>query len=130
MKPIDPELKDRILETLLHNGGDYIAAAKTLAVPSHLVSWVDITENRKFNHTAEGRGPKHLHKYIVAIRSLYTHEGWDNNDPAIKKARKDYDDGLVEMATGRDGTFIILYSIPLRVRDRRRKPYFSAPSGL
>lgn len=127
MKEVDQETRDRILETLKHNGGDYIAAAKSLALPAYLISMVDIVAYGKFNYTPEGKGPKHLQKYIVAIRSLYIHSGWDNANPAIVKARKDYDAGLVELATGRDGANIILYSLPRKQKDHKRKPYFSAP---
>lgn len=130
MKKVDAEVKDKILEVLRHNGGDYIAAAKTLALPSYLISLVDIVENRKFNYTPEGKGPKHLQKYIVAIRSLYIHSGWDNTNPDIIKARAAYDCGMAELATGRDGENLILYCIPRAKQDKKRKPYFSAPAVL
>ena len=70
----------------------------------------------------EGMGRPALRKYIVA-RKKSTAE-WDNLDPKVAKARKDYEAGAIEMATGRDGSWLILYAIPRR-RKAPRPGYFT-----
>ena len=61
-----------------------------------------------------------LEKYKVA--EIRAGMAWAST-PAILKAKHDYDAGLTEMCTGRDGDVLILYSIPRKTR-ARRTPYF------
>lgn len=69
-----------------------------------------------------GFGRPELEQHIVVRRKVTTRE-WDNTDPAVAKARADYEAGTHEMATGRDGGWLILYSIP-RKRVQPRPNYF------
>lgn len=60
----------------------------------------------------EGMGKPNLSDYIVARKKAW--EVWDNGDPAVAAARANYEAGTHNMATGRDGDWFILYSIPQR----------------
>jgi hypothetical protein len=62
-----------------------------------------------------GFGPEHMRKYIVGRKAVVG--VWNNNDPQIAQARLDFEAGTHTMTTGRDGDWLLLYSIPLRKRD-------------
>jgi hypothetical protein len=70
-----------------------------------------------------GLGRPDIRKHTVARRSA-TLLGWDNDNPAIIKARADYEAGTHIMATGRDGGTLILYSIPRKGRPDPMPGYF------
>lgn len=70
----------------------------------------------------DGDGRPELVKYTVAKKRAY--QVWDNEDKAIEKARADYEAGTHEMCTGRDGSWLILYSIP-RQKASPRPNYFA-----
>jgi hypothetical protein len=59
-----------------------------------------------------GEGRPEIQKWLVA-RIKPSPAGWDNDDPKIKEARQRVVDGTHTMATGRDGAWLLLYSIPL-----------------
>lgn len=59
-----------------------------------------------------GYGRPELREFLVARKRA--HESWDNSVPAIAAARLDYELGTHNMATGRDGDWLLLYSIPNR----------------
>lgn len=71
-----------------------------------------------------GKGRPELEPFIVARRRA-NETGWDNSNPLIEQAREDYAAGTHEMATGRDGGWLILYSFPRRRVDKTRADYFS-----
>lgn len=73
-----------------------------------------------------GMGRPQLRDFIVA-RRLVRGPKWDNTDPNIRKARELVESGHATMATGRDGGWEILYSIPLR-RRAPRPGYFKLES--
>lgn len=125
MRQLTQAERDLIVLTLSENKGSYEKTSKILGISARIVYHVDVTENKRYNFTAEGRGKLALQKYIVAIRDLTNGGIWDNSDPLILKARKDYDDGKVEMMTGRDGMNLILYAVPRRIK-ADRKPWFSS----
>lgn len=75
-----------------------------------------------------GLGRPELQDYTVARRRV-TERGWDNKDEAIAQARLDYENGTHEMATGRDGTWLILYSIPRSKKIKGREGYFKPEVG-
>ncbi len=60
-----------------------------------------------------GDGRPEMRKYLVA--SKFVDEQWDNDDVSIVDARQKYERGTHEMATGRDGDTLLLYSIPRAV---------------
>ena len=125
MRKISEEQKLRILDSLAKHSGSYEAVSKELSVSMRVIQVVDVIENKKFNYTPEGKGRPELQQYIIGTRDLSEHSGWDNDDPVIKKAREDYDAGLVDMATARDGMISILYAFPLK-KVVNRKPWFKS----
>lgn len=70
-----------------------------------------------------GFGREELRDHLVARRKI-TVSGWNNADPLIAKAREDYEAGTHIMATGRDGGWLLLYSIPRRGRPDPQVGYF------
>lgn len=64
-----------------------------------------------------GFGRPELRSYLVARRRSRGSR-WDNDSPEIKEAREMYEAGTVELATGRDGDWVLLYAIPRK----RTKP--------
>lgn len=71
--------------------------------------------------TYGGRGRPDLAPYYVSRKRAY--QAWDNSDPDIAAARAAYEAGTHEMVTGRDGDWLILYSIP-RNKVQPRPDYF------
>lgn len=112
-----------ILKNLEKYKGNSKRVATKLGISERAVITLDIMKNKKYNYTAEGLGPKHLQQYIIGVRSTFSDQGWGKSSKIIE-ARKLYDQGLVEIATGRDGMNFILYAIPRREKINR-KPYFS-----
>lgn len=84
--------------------------------------WKLIEDNTSYLQDAPerfgGLGRPELRDFIVARRSLRGPR-WDNTDPNIAKARELYEQGHIDMTTGRDGTWEILYAIP-RMRKQPR----------
>jgi hypothetical protein len=68
-----------------------------------------------------GFGRPELTDFIVGRKRA--HETWDNTAPTIAEAREAYEAGTHDMVTGRDGDWLILYSIPQR-RVTPRPDYF------
>jgi hypothetical protein len=106
----------------LNQGDDLVTIAR---------KWgCSLTELRDLKAELQGKPAEgereSMQKYAIAR----TRAGcpWMKSD-RILQAQKDYDAGLIEMATGRvnteDGPFLILYAIPRKVPDTKRTPYFS-----
>ena len=70
-----------------------------------------------------GEGRPEMHIYLVA-RMKPGASGWDNEDGSIALARQRYCDGTHDMATGRDGRWLLLYSIPLKKAISARPDFF------
>lgn len=70
-----------------------------------------------------GLGRPDIQQFTVARRRV-AQLGWDNDDPKIVQARQDYETGTHIMATGRDGAWLILYSIPRKGRPDPMPDYF------
>ena len=73
--------------------------------------------------THGGFGRPELVQYTVARKRPTP--AWENDSPEIRLARKNYEAGTHELATGRDGDWLILYSIPRRAVAPGRSTYFS-----
>jgi hypothetical protein len=71
-----------------------------------------------------GEGRPELLKFRVGKRKAAS-AGWDNTEPAIAEARTKFEAGTHTMCTGRDGAWLLLYSIPLRKLDP--KPGYFLP---
>ena len=123
MRELTENEKYNVRRELESNGGNIVAAAKNLGIHQNLIAKMKIKDERLFNYTESSFGPKHMQKYLVASRSVFMVDGWDNKNKEIAKARRDYDAGLIELATGRDGEHLLLYAIP-RKNTVKRKAYF------
>ena len=75
-----------------------------------------------FSERNGGLGRPEMQRYLVARRQV-TARQWDNDLPEIAKARANYESGTIEMMTGRDGGWLILYAIP-RKKTSPRQDYF------
>ena len=70
-----------------------------------------------------GNGRPELAPFTVARRRA-NETGWNNEDKDIAKARAEYAAGRVELATGRDGAWLILYAFPRRRVAKGREDCF------
>lgn len=61
---------------------------------------------------------------FLAARRRASESVWDNTLPEIATARAQYEEGTHIMATGRDGAYLLLYSIPRKGRPDPNKDYF------
>lgn len=114
----------RELQALLIRGEDYLVVARKLKISATTVRNFDILTNDRNVVSEDGYGRKELRKYIISRR--YIDDEWPSIDDVIIEAtRKAYDEGKVEMITGRDGFFQILYRIPRERIDTKRKAYFA-----
>lgn len=80
----------------------------------------------KSDESHGGYGKPNLRRYLIARKKGMT-SGWNNDDPKIKAARDGLEEGTNTMVTGRDGTWILLYSIPLKTV--RPRPNYFAPEN-
>jgi hypothetical protein len=117
---LSPELTEEVLYEYKRLRSPF-KVAKALGLDPHRV-WLVIEENsdRLSPHTEKygGEGRPELRDHLVARRRAGERE-WDNTDPAIAGARAAYEAGTVEMCTGRDGNWLLLYAIPRRRPDPR-----------
>jgi len=67
------------------------------------------------------RNPK-LDRFLIASKNVGA--VWPKSKE-IAKAKQAYDRGEVEIVTGREGDTLMLYCIPRREIDKKRRPYFS-----
>lgn len=75
----------------------------------------------------DGWGREELRPYAIARKHVEEAE-WPITDEIVQ-AKIDYDEGRVEICTGRDGEYFILYRIPRSEVDEKREPYFSRIFG-
>lgn len=108
-----------------------IKVAHKFGVPVGLVRFI-INEtpnpNTEFTKLSEdGWGRPALRRFILTRKPVG--ESWPKADEEnLQKHRELYDAGLVEMCQGRDGDFIIQYSMPRRKPASRRHPWFKRES--
>lgn len=85
-------------------------------------------DNTPSNQLSEdGWGREDLRPYVIARKHVEEAE-WPITDEIVQ-AKIDYDEGRVEICTGRDGKYFILYRIPRSEVDEKREPYFSRIFG-
>jgi len=112
------------LQTYLMRRKEYLWIAKRLKISAIAVRNFDIITNGRYKVSDDGYGKPSLRPYLISRR--YVDSTWPAMDEAvISKARQDYDDGKIELVTGRDGFYQILYRIPRKIIDTARKPWFS-----
>ena len=96
--------------------------------------WLKVLEKENleeavFTEKHGGYGRPEMRCYIVARR--HVNKTWARQDSqAIEQARRLYDEGKSEMATGRDGRWIILYSIPRNSKAIRTNSWFGSKRGV
>lgn len=71
-----------------------------------------------------GFGRPEMTQYLVARRRALG-EPWNNAEATIAQARENLEAGTHIMATGRDGPWLLLYSIPRTGRAKPQPGYFS-----
>lgn len=125
MTSITPEIRAEVLELHQKNPQRFSPFRVARRVGVSVATVLEITGSIPEPVRAESaaRRPE-LTKYLVAKRRTHG-EPWNNKSPELRKARADYEAGLVELCTGRDGAYLMLYAIP-RVVPQPRPGYFSA----
>jgi len=121
---LTPAIREEILRDLRKTRAP-ARTAKNLGYRIHLVLQVQEEDNHPRTVRQEmygGMGRPEMQKYIVARKRAW--ETWNNEDNDIATARNMYEGGVVELATGRDGDWLILYSIPRVKRVKDREGYF------
>lgn len=118
------------LRRLARSYGLPLSTVRSIAEDEDLVAVLEHrletkAEPTEYHITPLGR--PELQKYIVAVRHVCDPD-WPDT-PELRKAKADYDAGLVEMAQGRDGDWFIQYSIPRKRPVKDRIPYFSFQLG-
>lgn len=117
--------EELIVHDLRKTGCDVSTVARRFGMNAEYIRQVAIKAGMSPSRAVDYQfGKESLRPFIVAVTPAGT--AWDNLDPKIEKARKDYDDGKIEMMTGRDGDTMILYGFPKKVRQPRE--YFYASS--
>lgn len=115
-----------LIQTCIEKHKDNSEAVKAqLRISQIQLDLANILIYKTHNYTDEGMGRQSLQKHLVARRNRFLTRGWNDEDKKIIKARELYDQGLVEMTTGIDGIYILLYAIPRKQPDGYRIPYFS-----
>lgn len=71
----------------------------------------------------DGAGREDLQAYIVAARRA-SDLGWNNDDTGVVEARRRFCAGTHDMATHRDGPWLLLCSFPLQRKRTPRPNYF------
>lgn len=94
--------------------GDIEKAAKDLGLSTSKIKWAIKTLHEK-----------NLESYAIGKLPRASRQMWDNKDPKISKAREQYEAGEVEIVSGYTEDTVTLYAIPRKVKDTKRRPYFS-----
>lgn len=100
-------------------------AAKAVGI-SVADAWpiIDKYKDDMFEERHGGLGRPELRPHIVTTR-LSSERDWDNDDPAVRRARAQHEAGTHILTTGRDGRTLILYAIPRSGRKDPRPDYFT-----
>lgn len=121
-----PEVVQEVLRVYRKTRNSPFKTSRICAVPVADVfaivdQYKDKVESAQERYGGEGR--PELYPFTVARRKANV-PGWDNTDREIAIARANYEAGTHEMVTGRDGAWLILYSIPRRNKAKGREGYF------
>lgn len=123
-----PEVVEDVLVEYKRTRSPFRTAKNTGLDASSVWAIIEANSDRltSFQERHQGQGRPEIQKYLVARRKVTTRE-WDNAEPTIAKARSDYEAGTHELATGRDGGWLLMYSIP-RKKTAPRPNYFKPES--
>lgn len=124
---ITDSLLEEIKTDLRSAKSNPVRIATRLGVPIALVRFVsNETPSGTSNFTVlseDGWGRHELRDFIISRKQAGAE--WPKEDELVLETHKEaYDDGLVELAQGRDGNFIIQYSFPRHKPVRRSYRYF------
>lgn len=116
-KVIDQEIREEYA-----NHRSLFKTAKKLGLDISYVKLVveSMPEEVKPDLTAcrwDGFGDPEKKQFLVARNPA--DRSWDNNRPEVSDAREAFEAGTHDMATGRDGPFLLLYMFPRAVRTPR-----------
>lgn len=122
---ITPEIIEDTLRHYKQTRSPFKTATKVGITVTEVLQIVD-SQQDKLSSVQErhgGFGRPALQPFIVARRRALDRE-WDNGDTKVALARENYEAGTHIMATGRDGSWLILYSVPRRGRPDPMPDYF------
>ncbi len=124
MSKLTPEIREEISRDLRKTRAP-ARTARNLGYTIHMV--LEVLEEEKHprpfrDEVYGGLGRPDIRDFTVDRKKVW--EVWDNDKPAIAKARADYEAGTIEMCTGRDGDWLILYAIPRTKQATDRAGYF------
>ena len=129
-KALTPEVEADIVQVFKRTRSPFKTATET-GVDVALV-WRVIDENKDklsaFEERFGGNGRPDLRPFLVHIRRASDRE-WNNEDEKIAEARRAYEAGTHIMCTGRDGSWLLLYSIPRKGPRQPRPGYFKPEQG-
>lgn len=124
MLELTPDIREEILRDLRKTRAP-ARTAKNTGYGIRLVLQVLEEDNHPRPFREEkygGMGRPELQGFIVSRKRPW--EAWDNANEPVAGARAAYEAGTHEMATGRDGDWLILYLIPRKKVDPHRAGYF------
>lgn len=126
---ITPEIRAEIQEAHARNPQRFspFRTASALGVPIEEVmeEVKKLTEKQGAGKQQfDGFGKPELREHLVGRRKAMS-AGWDNTDPEIAAARAAHEAGTHVMTTGRDGPWLLLYSIPRKGKPQPAPRYFS-----
>lgn len=127
-KQITPEVEAEVIDVFKRTRGSPFKTATETGVDVKDV-W-DIVDRNKdkisaFEERHGGQGRPELQRYLAATRRAGD-RGWDLENAGVVRARANLELGTHIMATGRDGQWLLLYSIP-RKGPRDPKPGYFQP---
>lgn len=126
---ITSQVEDEVLQTYRRLRSPYKVARELGYGPS--IVWEIIERNQDTaalpTQRYDGNGRPDMEQFLVK-RMKVTAEGWNNEDEAVAGARARFCAGTHTMTTGRDGPWLLLYSIPLKKPIEARPDYFKMRS--
>lgn len=122
---VTPEVEAEIVAALKRTKSPFRVASKVGVSVNEVMRILELNEDKLTDIPERhgGLGREDLREFTVA-RRLASETGWNNSDPKIAQARDDYEAGTHIMTTGRDGAYLILYSIPRKGRPDPNPDYF------
>lgn len=122
---ITPEITEETLRVFRQTRSPFKTSTKVGISVSEVLQIID-TQQDKLSERQErhgGCGREEMRPHLVARRRV-SETSWDNGNPAIAAAREGYEAGTHIMATGRDGSWLLLYSVKRKGRPDPMPGYF------
>lgn len=130
---LTPAVREMVTKELRRPGAIPTSIARRYNVPLRTLRSIQeeeglvVSRTRSLQGDCQGEIPDRLKPFVLHVKALQ--DPWPDT-PEIAQAKNDYDEGLVELCTGRlrrEGArdALVLYRIPRRTRDEKRSPYFS-----